>query len=122
MDMEYLKSEVIDPATGKPVEMGLSDEILKYGFEVFVVLKTLGFDYALIRYIMRYYQTYKSCGEVEIWLMVLTAIKVTILMPDYFLQEINYLFVVFVINSATTFWLSHVLHMRACIIQEKSLC
>ena len=43
-------------------------------------------------------------------------------MPDYFLQMINYLYIVFIINSGTTFLLSHVLHMRACIIQDRSLC
>ena len=54
----------------------------------------------------------------EIWLLLATAFKVTALLPDYFLKEINYLFIIFVLNSATTFWLSHVLHIRGCIIQE----
>ncbi len=54
--------------------------------------------------------------------MLLTAIKVSLAMPDYFLQMINYLYIVFIINSGTTFLLSHVLHMRACIIQDRSLC
>lgn len=53
---------------------------------------------------------------------MLTAVKVTLLLPDYFLQEINYLFIVFVINSVTTFWLSHVLHLRGCMIREASKC
>ena len=51
--------------------------------------------------------------------MILTAIKVTALCPDYFLYEINWLFYVFVVNSGTTFWLSHVLHMRGCIIKQR---
>ena len=55
----------------------------------------------------------------EIWLLIITAIKVAILLPNYFIREINFLFLVFMINSATTFWLSHLLHIRGCIIHEK---
>ena len=54
--------------------------------------------------------------------MLLTAVKVTALVPDYFLGDINYLFWAFVINSLTTFWLSHVLHLRCCILREASIC
>ena len=50
--------------------------------------------------------------------MLATGFKVTALLPDYFLKEINYLFIIFALNSATTFWLSHVLHIRGCIIHE----
>ena len=55
----------------------------------------------------------------EIWLLIITAVKVAILLPNYFIREINFLFLVFMINSATTFWLSHLLHIRGCIILEK---
>ena len=51
---------------------------------------------------------------------MISAIKVTLLLPNYFLREINYLFCIFIANSATTFWLSHVLHIRGCIIQNRS--
>lgn len=29
---------------------------------------------------------------------------------------------VFIANSAITFWLSHLLHMRACILRQGSVC
>lgn len=51
---------------------------------------------------------------------MISAFKVTLLLPNYFIREINFLFIVFILNSATTFWLSHVLHIRGCIIQNRS--
>jgi len=54
--------------------------------------------------------------------LLLTALKVSFALPNYFIKEINYLFYIFVFNTATTFWLSHVLHMRSCILQGRSLC
>ena len=91
--------------------------VFKYAFMAIMVLKTIAFDVGIYGYIKRTHETYKQCNMVEIWLLVITGLKVTILLPDYFLQEINYLYIVFIINSGTTFWLSHVLHLRACIIQ-----
>ena len=111
-----------DPFNGEPYEMKLKDEIVSIVFYIIVVGKTLAFDWGFYNYIRRYYTTYKKCNQVEIWLLLLTAIKVTVLMPNYFIREINYLYAVFIINSATTFWLSHILHIRSCIIQERSEC
>mmetsp|Transcript_9097 Transcript_9097/g.12371 ORF Transcript_9097/g.12371 Transcript_9097/m.12371 type:complete len:153 (-) Transcript_9097:1477-1935(-) len=54
--------------------------------------------------------------------MVLTAIKVTVVVPDYLFQEINWLFAVFIANSGTTYWLSHVLHMRGVMSRQASRC
>ena len=110
-------SDEIDPATGQPVNLSISQEIMMYAFMVIMVGKTLAFDVGIFNYIKRYYQTYKTFNQVEIWILLLTGLKVTILLPDYFLKEINFLYWVFVLNSLTTFWLSHVLHLRGCIIQ-----
>ena len=109
-----------DPVTGEPYPLALKDEILSIVFYIIVVGKTLAFDWGFYNYIKRYYQTYKSFNQVEIWMLLLTMVKVTVLMPNYFLREINYLYMVFIINSATTFWLSHILHIRSCIIQERA--
>ena len=43
------------------------------------------------------------------------------MLADYYLMEINFLFYTFVINSALTFSVSHVLHMRGCIIRQAPL-
>ena len=83
-----------------------------------MVLKTLAFDVGTYGYVKHYYATYHSLMLVEVWLLVISAIKVTAMLPDYFLQEINYLFYVFFCNSLTTLWLSFVLHLRCQIIQD----
>ena len=54
--------------------------------------------------------------------MLLTAIKITVCVPNYWYYEINWLFWVFLVNSAVTFWLSHLLHMRACMVRQASVC
>ena len=100
-------------------ELKLSTEIMVWAFYIFIPAKTIAFDYGIFHYIVRYLETYKVWCQAEIWILILTAIKVTVLCPDYFLYEINWLFYVFVVNSGTTFWLSHVLHMRGCIIKQK---
>ena len=47
-------------------------------------------------------------------------VKLSALLPNYFVKEINWLYTIFIINSFCTFWMSHILHMRGCIIQQKS--
>ena len=100
-------------------ELKLSTQILKWAFYIFIPAKTVAFDFGIYNYVVRYLETYKVWCQAEIWILILTAIKVTVLCPDYFLYDINWLFYVFVVNSGTTFWLSHVLHMRGCIIKQK---
>ena len=107
------------PSSCQYAELTLSAEIMNYVFYFFVPFKTICFVFGLYGYVCRYYRTHKTCNQVEIWLLSITAIKVAILLPDYFIREINFLWLVFLINSATTFWLSHVLHVRGCIIHEK---
>ena len=109
-------SNKADPSTCSEAELPLPTEIFNYAFYAIMVLKTLAIDYSVFQYSLRYYRTHKSINQVEIWLLLATGLKVTALLPDYFVKEINYLFMVFALNSATTFWLSHVLHIRGCII------
>ena len=89
-------------------------------FGVFMLVKTLLFDISLTKYIIRYYKTYNKFMQVEIFLFILTAFKVTILLPNYLIKNINWIYWVFIINSATTYWLSHVLHQRNCVVWERS--
>lgn len=85
-------------------------------FMIIMTAKTIAFDISITGNIKRYYVTYKKFNQAEIWLLLLTVFKVTIVLPNYFYREINWLYYVFVINSFTTFYLSHILHMRGCII------
>ena len=111
-----------DARTCSEAELPLGTEIFNYAFYVIMVLKTIAVDYSIVHYCVRYYRTHNTINQVEIWLLISTAFKVTALLPDYFIREINYLFLIFVLNSATVFWLSHVLHIRGCIIQESPKC
>ena len=60
--------------------------------------------------------------QVEIFLFLLTAFKVTALLPNYLIKNINWIYWVFIINSGTTYWLSHVLHQRNCIVWQRNTC
>ena len=115
-------TDIDDASTCSEAELPLGTEIFNYAFYVIMVLKTIAVDYSIVNYCIRYYQTHNTINQVEIWLLISTAFKVTALLPDYFVREINYLFLIFVLNSATVFWLSHVLHIRGCIIQESPKC
>lgn len=53
-------SSHINPFTGAPVELSTSQTIMKYAFEVIMVVKTLAFDIGIYDYIKRYYQTYHT--------------------------------------------------------------
>lgn len=83
-----------------------------------MVLKTLAFDVGTYTYVRRYYETNLKLTQVEIWILLISALKVTAMLPDYFLQEVNYLYVIFFCNSVTTCWLGYVLHMRCQIIKD----
>ena len=55
-----------------------------YTFMVFMVLKTLAFDFSFYGYVKRYRKTYGTWNQVEIWLLILAAVKLTFLLPNYF--------------------------------------
>ena len=103
-------------------ELPTGQEVMVYAFMVFMVLKTLAFDLSFFGYIKRYKETYGTCNQVEIWLLLLAAFKLTVLLPDYFMMEINYLFYIYAFNTLCTFWLSHILHLRGCIIRKVTAC
>lgn len=96
--------------------------VVKWAFFIFFVVKAILFDWQFYNYSKRYYETYKTFNQVEIWIMVLTAIKITLVVPDYLYCSVNWLYFIFIANSAVTFWLSHLLHMRACVVRQGSVC
>ena len=102
--------------------MTTCQKVMFYIFGAFVIFKTVIFDLQFYSYIKRYWETYQTLNQVEIWIMLFTAIKITVVVPDYVFNEINWLFWVFIVNSAMTFWLSHILHMRACMVHQSSVC
>ena len=76
---------------------------------MFVVLKSISFGYKLIWMIHRYYLTYGKFNIPEIWFSVMTLIKIMILLPNYFLCEMNTLYCVLILNSLCSYWLGYVL-------------
>ena len=96
--------------------------LIAYFFMAFMVIKTLAFDFSFYSYVQRYRKTYGTWNQVEICLLILAAVKLTILLPNYFFKKINYLFYIFALNTLCTFWLSHILHLRGCIIRNVTSC
>ena len=78
----------------------------------------MSFGYKLVWMIHRYYLTFGKFNIPEIWFIVMTLIKITILLPNYFLVEMNTLYAVFILNSICSYWLNYVLGQRACVCLE----
>lgn len=61
----------------------------------------------------RYFQTYDTVLQFEIWFMAACAVKVLLLMPQMLVfDNINYLFACFVINSAMMLASNYHLHSK----------
>ena len=102
-------------------EVTLSAEIISIIFFILLLIKTVLFDVNITKYVLRYLKTYKTWMQAEIWILILTAIKVSILLPNYWIKNMNYIYWVFVMNTTTTFWLSHVLHQRNSVVLGRSV-
>ena len=89
-------------------ELGLARKIRNVFFEVFVVFKCVSFAYKLIWMALKYKRTYGTLSLPEVWIILLTLLKVTILIPNYFIIEINTLFVVFLLNSYCSYFLTYI--------------
>ena len=62
----------------------------------------------------RYYRTYDTLLQFEIWYMLATAVKIMILVPNILIYvNINYLFTNFVINSLMNNIANFVMHSKA---------
>lgn len=77
-----------------------------------MLVKSVIFFAKMVALASRYYSTVGKCNTFEIWFCCTTIVKVGIILPLYFIRDINLLYLVFVINSFTTMWLSHVLRIR----------
>ena len=98
-----------------------SQKVMVQIFGVIIALKTLFFDYHIFFYVKRYLQTYKTWMQAEIWIFIITAIKVSILAPNYWIKDMNWIYWTFILNSLTTFWLSHVLHQRNGVVLARGV-
>lgn len=85
-------------------------------FEVFVVLKCASFGYKLIWMTKRYKMTHNTFNLPEVWLIGITMLKILILLPNYFIREINMLYLVFLLNSYCSYFLTYLFSQRTCIL------
>ena len=76
---------------------------------MFVIAKCLMFGYKLILMMRRYHLTYKKWNVPENWFIGFTILKIAILLPNYWLREINMILLVFVLNSMCSYWLNYML-------------
>ena len=68
----------------------------------------MSFAYKLIWMALKYKRTYGTLRLPEVWIILLTLLKVTILIPNYFIIEINTLFIVFLLNSYCSYFLTYI--------------
>ena len=76
---------------------------------MFVTFKCLSFAYKLMWMLHRYHLTYGTFKMPEVWITGATLLKITLLLPNYFIIEINTLYVVFLLNSYCSYFLAYVL-------------
>ena len=67
---------------------------------------------------LKYYRTYGTMNLPEIWLILMTLVKITILLPNYFVHEINTMYCVFILNSYCSYFLTYIFAQRTCILLE----
>ena len=66
----------------------------------FITIQSLYMIYSMSRVPVRYYKTYDTLLQFEIWFAVLCCIMILLLFPNYvFFNNVNYLMAVLVINS-----------------------
>lgn len=70
---------------------------------------------------MKYKATFGTYNLPEVYFVVATLIKVAILLPNYFIVEINTIYCVYVLNSLCSYWLTYVLSQRTCVALELEL-
>ena len=89
-------------------ELSLARKLRDWFFKIFVVFKCLSFGYKMIWMAIKYKRTYGTLRLPEVWIILLTLLKVTILIPNYFIIEINTLFIVFLLNSYCSYFLTYI--------------
>ena len=64
----------------------------------------------------RYYQTYDTILQFEIWYLAMSAIKILILIPNILVVvNINYLFTMFTINQLMTIISNYIMHTKTLL-------
>lgn len=71
--------------------------------------------YRLSWTLVKYYRTYERVNVPEIWINLMTLIKLFLLLPIYWLHDINLLFLVFTLNSICMVWLNYILSQRMTV-------
>lgn len=54
----------------------------------------------------------------EVYFVAVTLLKVAILLPNYFIHEMNTFYFVFCMNSLCSYFLTYILSQRTCIILQ----
>ena len=52
----------------------------------------------------------------EVYFVAVTLIKVVILLPNYFIREMNLFYYVFSMNSICSYFLTYILTQRTCVL------
>lgn len=81
---------------------GLVLKIRNWFFQFFIVIRIALMTYRICWTTFKYYKTYGKMNQGEIWILLMTLVKLFILFPIYWLHEMNMLFVVFALNSVCT--------------------
>ena len=66
--------------------------------------------------IKRYKTTYGTFNMPEVYFVAVTLIKVAILLPNYFIHEMNTFYYVFCMNSLCSYFLTYILTQRTCVL------
>ena len=66
--------------------------------------------------IKRYKTTYGTFNMPEVYFVAVTLIKVAILLPNYFIHEMNTFYFVFCMNSLCSYFLTYILTQRTCVL------
>ena len=106
------------PKQDCPLPIGNFRKYKNYVFDVFVVCKCICLSVKLITMIKRYHMTHKTYNLPEVYFVAVTLLKVTILLPNYFLHEMNTIYFVFLLNSLCSYFLTYILSQRTCVTLE----
>ena len=88
---------------------GVARKIRNITFAVLVVIKCMYLMWSLFTMIKRYRTTHKTYCMPEVYFIAVTLIKVAILLPNYFLQEMNTFYFTFCMNSLCSYFLTYIL-------------
>lgn len=90
--------------------------------DMFITIKCLVLIFKTVQVSMRYYKTYDTILQFEIWFLALSAFKITSMLPNMLLiMNINYLFTMLVLNELMLIISNHHLHtktLKAMYYQE----